>query len=116
MTEASLEQNLTAARDQHLVPGREIHMQDMRGYRFCEWVSLLAPARTTPSRTSGTRPVCAIRHLSNSTPRRGHDRRDNGAVRAWLNPVRHWMFDQIDVRETEATGYSGASPAPGWAR
>jgi hypothetical protein len=33
MTEANLEQ-MAAARDEHLVPGREIHMQDMRGYRF----------------------------------------------------------------------------------
>src|SRR5262245_29885304 len=32
MTEASLEQNMAAARHEHLVPGREIHMQDMRGY------------------------------------------------------------------------------------
>jgi hypothetical protein len=36
MSEASLEQNMTAARREHLVPGREIHMQDMRGYQFCE--------------------------------------------------------------------------------
>src|SRR5262249_8843167 len=36
MSAASLEQNMTAARHQHLVPGRELHMQDMRGYRFCE--------------------------------------------------------------------------------
>ena len=36
MTEASLKQNLAAARNEHLVPGREIHMQDLRGHRFCE--------------------------------------------------------------------------------
>jgi hypothetical protein len=36
MTDASLEQNMTAARQEHLVPGREIHLRDMRGYRFCE--------------------------------------------------------------------------------
>jgi hypothetical protein len=34
--EASLEQQMAAARHEHLVPGREIHVQDMRGYRFCE--------------------------------------------------------------------------------
>ena len=36
MTEASLEQNITAARHEHLVRGREIHLQGMRGYRFYE--------------------------------------------------------------------------------
>jgi hypothetical protein len=36
MTEASLEQNVTAARHEHVVPGRELHLQDMRSYRFCE--------------------------------------------------------------------------------
>ena len=41
MTEPSLEQNMAAARHEHLVPGREIHMQGMRGHRFCE-VGLIA--------------------------------------------------------------------------
>jgi hypothetical protein len=31
MAEASPEQIMTAARREHLVPGREIHLQDMRG-------------------------------------------------------------------------------------
>ena len=25
--------------------------------------------------------------------------RENGALRAWLNPIRHWMFDRLDVLE-----------------
>jgi len=36
MIAVSLEQEMTAARHEHLIPGREIHMQDMRGYRFCD--------------------------------------------------------------------------------
>jgi hypothetical protein len=36
MTEASLEQSMMAARQEHVVPGREIHLQGMRGYGFCE--------------------------------------------------------------------------------
>jgi hypothetical protein len=68
MTEASLEHNLIAARDEHLVPGREIHMQDMRGYRFCKVGLITGTNRTTtPSRTSGTPPVRVTRHPSNST-------------------------------------------------
>jgi hypothetical protein len=100
MTEASLEQNMKAARHEHLVPGREIHMQDMRGYRFCE-VGLI----------TGTSQDDAIANIWNTTgacdptPEQfdaldadtiAHE---NGAVRAWLNPVRHWMFDRLDVTQ-----------------
>jgi hypothetical protein len=101
VTEASLEQNLTAARDQHLVPGREIHMQEMRGYRFCE-IGLIA----------GTSQENAVANIWNTTgacdptPEQFDTldadtiAREHGALRAWLNPVSHWMCDQLDVRES----------------
>jgi hypothetical protein len=101
MTEASLEQNMTAARHEHLVPGREIHLQEMRGHSFCE-VGLI----------TGTSSDNAIVNIWNTTgacdPTAGQfDALDadtiaseNDALRAWLNPVRHWMFDRLDVRET----------------
>ena len=100
MTEASLEQNMAAARREHLVPGREIHMQDMRGYRFCE-VGLI----------TGTSQDTAIANIWNTTgacdpaPEQFDAldadtiARENGALRAWLNPVRSWMFDRLDVWE-----------------
>jgi hypothetical protein len=100
MTEASLEQNMTAARHEHLVAGREIHMQDMRGYRFCE-VGLI----------TGTSQDHAIANIWNTTgacdptPRQFDEldadiiARENGALRAWLNPLRRWMFDRLDVWE-----------------
>jgi hypothetical protein len=100
MTEASLEQDMTAACHEHLVPGREIHMQDMRGYRFCE-VGLI----------TGTSHDNAIANIWNTTGACDPTpdqfdaldadtvARENGALRAWLNPVRHCMFDQLDVRE-----------------
>jgi hypothetical protein len=100
MTEASLEQNMAAARQEHLVAGREIHMQDMRGYPFCE-VGLI----------TGTTPDNIIANIWNTTgaceptPEQfdaldaDDIARQNGALRAWLNPVRHWMFDRIDVEE-----------------
>ena len=100
MTQASLEQNLTAARHEHLVLGREIHMQDMRGYRFCE-VGLI----------TGTSQDNAIANIWNTTgacdaaPEQldaldaDTIARENGALRAWLSPVRRWMFDRLDVWE-----------------
>jgi hypothetical protein len=94
MTEASLEQQMTAARYEHVVPSREIHLQDMRGHSFCE-VGLI----------TGTCPDNAIANIWNTTgacdPTPGQfDALDadtiaseNDALCAWLNPVRH------DVRE-----------------
>jgi haloalkane dehalogenase len=100
MSEASLEQNMAAARHEHLIPGREIHMQGMRGHPFCE-VGLI----------TGTTPDNAIANIWNTTgvceptPEQfdaldaGTIARENEAQHAWLNPVRHWMFDRLDVRE-----------------
>ena len=99
MTE--LEQNMAAARREHLVPGREIHMQGLRGSRFCE-VGLI----------TGATQDNAIANIWNTTgacdPTReqfdaldvGTIARENGALRTWLNPVRHWMFDRLDVWES----------------
>jgi hypothetical protein len=100
MTEVSLEQNMTAARDEHLVPGREIHLQDTRGHRFCE-VGLI----------TGTSQDNAIANIWNTTgacdptPEQFDAldadaiARENGVMRAWLNPVRSWMSDRLDVWE-----------------
>lgn len=100
MSEASLRQNVTAARHEHMVPGREIHMQDMRGHRFCE-VGLI----------TGTSQDDAIANIWNTTgaceptPEQFDAldadaiARENGALRAWLNPVRRWMSDRLDVWE-----------------
>jgi hypothetical protein len=100
MTEASLEQNMAAARQEHLVRGREIHMPNMRGHRFCE-VGLI----------TGTNQDNAIANIWNTTgacdptPEQfdaldaGSIARENGALSAWLNPVRHWMADRLDFWE-----------------
>ncbi len=100
MTEASLEHNMTVARHEHVVPGREIHMQDMRGYRFCE-VGLV----------TGTSPDTAVANIWNTTGAchpateqldaldADAIARENGAQGAWVNPVRRSMFDRLDVWE-----------------
>jgi len=56
MTEGTLEEQLMAARREHVIPGREIHMHEMRGYRFCE-VGLI----------TGTSHDTAIAHIWNTT-------------------------------------------------
>ena len=100
MTEASRARDLTAARHEHLVPGREIHMHDVRGQRFCE-VGLI----------TGTSQDSAVVNIWNTTgacdpsPEQfdaldaGAIASENGAMHAWLSPVRHWTPDHLDVWE-----------------
>jgi hypothetical protein len=80
--------------------GGENQLRDLRGYRFCE-VGLV----------TGTSPDNAIVNIWNTTsacdptPEQFDAldadtiARENGALRAWLNPVRHWMADRLDVSE-----------------
>ena len=53
---AKLEDNMAASRKEHLVPGKQIHLDNMRGYQFCE-VALI----------TGTTKSNAIADFYNST-------------------------------------------------
>jgi hypothetical protein len=100
MTEASLDHDLTAARREHLVPGREIHMREMRGRPFCE-VSLI----TAASEENDIANIWNTAGACDPTPEQVDEldadiiARENRALRAWLSPVRHWMFDRLDARQ-----------------
>jgi haloalkane dehalogenase len=93
-------QHMAAARREHLVPGREIHLQDMRGYPFSE-VGLI----TGDSTGNAIANVWNTTGACEPTPERlgsldaGLIARENGATRAWIHPVRQWTFDRLDVRE-----------------
>jgi hypothetical protein len=125
MTDASLEQHLAAASRAHRIAGREMHLQDMRGYRFCE-VGL----------TTGDSAGNAIANIWNTTgscdptPEQLQTAdadtiaREHGATSAWIDPVRQWTFDRLDVLEAgddrafgDLTGTwigaAGARPATG---
>ena len=100
MTEDSLEQNVTTARHEHLVPGREIHLHDLRGRRFCE-VGLITGA----SENDAIANIWNTTGACNPTPEQLQAldadtiARKNGALRAWLDPARQWVVDEIDVWE-----------------
>jgi hypothetical protein len=100
MTKVTLEQIMTAARDEHLVPGREVHVQGMRGSRFCE-VALLTGA----DQDNAVANIWNTTGVHDPTPEEADAidgdtiARENGAVQAWLSPIRHWISDRLDVRE-----------------
>jgi len=91
---------MTAARSEHVVPGREIHMQDMRGHRFCE-VGLITAASQGGAVANIWNTVGASDPEPEQVDALDADTiaRENGVLRVWLNPVRHSMFDRLDVRD-----------------
>lgn len=100
MTKATFEEQLMAARREHVVAGREIHMQDMRGYRFCEVGLVTSTGEDTAianiwNTTSACDPTPELFDALDADA----VAREHGVVSAWLNPVRHCMFDQLDVWE-----------------
>jgi hypothetical protein len=100
MNEATAEQNKQLSRDEHLVPDREIHMKEMRGYRFCE-IGLI----TGTSRENAVANIWNTTGAYDPTPEQFAALDDDAiakeseALKTWLNPVRHWMFDEFDVWE-----------------
>jgi haloalkane dehalogenase len=75
-------------------------MQGMRGYRFCE-----AGLITGTSEDDAIANIWNTTGACDPTPEQFGTldadtiARENGALSAWLNPVSHWMFDLLDVRE-----------------
>jgi hypothetical protein len=90
MTEVSLEQTMAAARRENVVPGRQMHLQDMRGHRFCE-VGLI----TGTSQDNAVANIWNTTAACDPTPEQFDAldldavARENGAAGAWLNPVSH---------------------------
>jgi hypothetical protein len=123
--EQSLEQNMAASQKEYVVPGKVMHVADMDNYAFCE-IGLI----------TGTSPSNAVLNVWNTTsvsdcPPDKFDPilADKGArikqatgAQVWLNPRRHWTFNEIwayeagDVRDFEGVkaiwvGVAGAENA-----
>jgi hypothetical protein len=109
MTDATAQQNMDSSHKEHWIPDRKISMDNMRGHRFAE-VALF----------TGTAPENAVADFYNSTgvddptPSRfaklSQDElaKENGAIGAFLNPPRYWMFDEFRVFEVgEDLKFSG---------
>jgi hypothetical protein len=100
MTESTLEQQVMAARREHVIPGREIHMQDMRGYLFCE-VGLITGTGQDTAIANIWNTTCSCDPTPEQLDALDADAvaRQHGALSAWLNPVRQCMFDRLDAWE-----------------
>lgn len=94
------EENMAAAREKNLIKGKQIHLTNVRPYRFCE-VALI----------TGTSHSNAIAEFYNSTgvddptPERfaaidsAKIVKENDVRASFLNPVRYWMMDEFWVNE-----------------
>jgi hypothetical protein len=93
---ASAQQDIAEAHKAHIIPGKQIHLTDMRGsYRFCE-IGLI----------TGTSPANAIANIYNTsgtfdpTPEQfaaldaEKFAKETDSLKVWLNPVRHWAMDE----------------------
>jgi hypothetical protein len=100
MTETSPGPSVTRARQEHLVPGREIHIDNLRGRQFCE-VALITgsggdDAVANVWNTTGASDLTAEQLDALDADALA---RESGALSAWIGPVRHWVIDELDVRE-----------------
>ncbi len=96
---ASLDQNLDASIKQYAVPGKVMHVADMNNYPFCE-IGLI----------TGTSEANAVLNIWNTTSvgdcppdkidaifadQGAKIKAATGAQKVWLNPRRHWTFNEI---------------------
>jgi hypothetical protein len=96
----TLEENMAEQRKQHIIPGKQIHVPNARGYQFCEVAPIV-----------GTAMGNAVANFYNPT---GIDHctpeqfaqldaekitKEMGAIRTFLNPSRQWVFDEVWVYE-----------------
>lgn len=100
METMTVEQNTESSRQEHLIAGREIHMENMRAYRFCE-IGLI----TGTSQDNAVANIWNTTGVFDPTPEQFATldayvlARQTQSLTVWLNPVRHWMFDEFDVWE-----------------
>ena len=75
-------------------------MHDMRGYRFCE-VGLITGTGQDNAIANIWNTTCACDPTPELFDALDADTvaSEHGALHAWLNPVRHCMFDRLDVWE-----------------
>ncbi len=123
---ASLQDNMAKSKKEYVVPGKEMHVADMNNYAFCE-IGLI----------TGTSKENAVLNVWNTTsvgdcPPEKFDpiladkgeriKQASGARQVWLNPRRHWTFNEIwayevgNIRDFEGVqalwmGVAGAEDA-----
>jgi hypothetical protein len=103
---ASLDQNIAKSKKEYIVPGKEIHVTDMNNYPFCE-IGLI----------TGTSMSNAVANIWNSTgvsdcppdkiaaieaDQGARIQKATGARKVWINPRRHWTFNEFWVYEVGA--------------
>jgi hypothetical protein len=98
MRESTLEQTLAAAASEHLVPGREIHWQNLQGSQFRE-VCLITETGDGIEIANIWSTIGAGRPEPGALDALDADAiaRANGARQAIVGPLRTCLFDRLDV-------------------
>jgi hypothetical protein len=101
---------MVASRKEYLIPGKQIHVTNMRGtYRFCE-VGLI----TGTDKANAVANIWNTTNTCDPTPQQfaalNVDKvaRENHALKGWLNPVRQWTFDEFWCYECGVVKQFGA--------
>jgi hypothetical protein len=112
---ASLDENMAKSRKQYLVPGKEIHVANMDNYPFCEIGLITGTSKSNAvlniwNTTDGSCPPDKIDAIFANEG--ANIKKATGARKVWLNPLRHWTFNEIwayevgDSRDFDGvTGY-----------
>jgi len=97
----TLEQNMTAQRKQHIIPGKELHAKGPN-FEFCEVAPIMGTSKENAV-ANFYNPTgvdhCSPEQFSEIVKDKEKIIRETGAIDVFLNPSRHWTWDEFWVYE-----------------
>ena len=99
---ATLEQNMDKSKQEYVIPGKELHVAGMNNYPFCE-IGLI----TGTSKSNAVLNIWNTTGVSDCPPDKlaaieadqgERIKKATGVRKVWINPRRHWTFDEFWVR------------------
>jgi hypothetical protein len=103
----TLKENMEAAKKQYVVPGRQLHVTDMKNsYRFCEIGLVTGTTKENMVlnvwNTTGVSDCPQDKFAAMAADKGDKLKQETGAQAIWLNPPRHWTFNEFWVYEVGA--------------
>jgi hypothetical protein len=103
----TLEENMAAAKKQYVVPGRQLHVTDMKNsYRFCEIGLVTGTTKENTVlnvwNTTGVSDCPQDEFAGIAADKGDKIKLATGAQAVWINPPRYWTFNEFWVFECGA--------------